>query len=82
MATATPSKAGYRFGPFMLDLRSGDLTRNGRPVRLLGKPRQVLMALAERPGELVTRAELHERLWPQDTFVDFENNLNAAMMPA
>jgi DNA-binding winged helix-turn-helix (wHTH) protein/tetratricopeptide (TPR) repeat protein len=63
----------------MLDLRSGDLTRNGRPVRLLGKPRQVLMALAERPGELVTRAELHERLWPQDTFVDFENNLNAAM---
>jgi TolB-like protein/DNA-binding winged helix-turn-helix (wHTH) protein/Tfp pilus assembly protein PilF len=72
-------KAGYRFGPFALDLHSGDLSRNGRPVRLQEKPRSLLLALAERPGELVSRRELHERLWPNDTFVDFEDGLNAAM---
>jgi TolB-like protein/DNA-binding winged helix-turn-helix (wHTH) protein/Tfp pilus assembly protein PilF len=80
MATSTsPVKAGYRFGPFALDLRSGDLSRNGRPIRLQEKPRSLLMALAERRSELVTRKELHERLWPNDTFVDFEDGLNAAM---
>src|ERR1700744_4570530 len=75
----TSMKAGYRFGPFALDLHSGDLSRNGRPVRLQEKPRSLLLALAERPGELVSRRELHERLWPNDTFVDFEDGLNAAM---
>ncbi|HZP05274.1 MAG TPA: winged helix-turn-helix domain-containing protein [Terracidiphilus sp.] len=75
----TSVKAGYRFGPFVLDLRSGDLSRNGRPVRLQEKPRSLLLALAERRGELVSRRELHEHLWPEDTFVDFEDGLNAAM---
>ena len=79
MATASSIRTGFRFGPFILDLRSGDLSRNGRPIRLQEKPRSLLVALAERPGELITRAELHERLWPNDTFVDFENGLNAAM---
>ncbi len=79
MATAYTIKTGCRFGPFVLDFRSGDLIRNGRPIRLQEKPRSVLLALAERPGELITRAELHERLWPEDTFVDFEDGLNAAM---
>jgi eukaryotic-like serine/threonine-protein kinase len=79
MATAPSSKTGYRFGLFSLDLRSGDLSRNGRPVRLQEKPRSVLLTLAERPGELITRTELHDRLWPGDTFVDFEDGLNAAM---
>ncbi len=68
-----------RFGPFALDLRSGDLSKNGRPIRLQEKPRSLLLALAERPGELMTRTELHQRLWPNDTFVDFEDGLNAAM---
>ena len=75
----TPVKAAYRFGPFVLDLRSGDLSRNGRPIRLQEKPRSLLLALAERHGELVSRKELHEHLWPNDTFVDFEDGLNAAM---
>lgn len=72
-------QGSLHFGPFTLDLRSGDLNRNGRPIRLQEKPRSLLLALAERPNELITRAELHERLWPGDTFVDFEDGLNAAM---
>jgi TolB-like protein/DNA-binding winged helix-turn-helix (wHTH) protein/Tfp pilus assembly protein PilF len=62
-----------------LDLRSGDLSKNGRPLRLQEKPRSLLLALVERSGELVSRKELHEHLWPNDTFVDFEDGLNAAM---
>lgn len=79
VSTPTSAKASYRFGPFVLDLRSGDLARNGRPIRLQEKPRSLLLALAERRGELVNRKELHEHLWPNDTFVDFEDGLNAAM---
>jgi TolB-like protein/DNA-binding winged helix-turn-helix (wHTH) protein/Tfp pilus assembly protein PilF len=79
VTTPTSVKASYRFGPFTLDLRSGDLIRNGRPIRLQEKPRSLLLALAERRGELVSRKELHEHLWPNDTFVDFEDGLNAAM---
>ncbi|HUB53292.1 MAG TPA: winged helix-turn-helix domain-containing protein [Terracidiphilus sp.] len=80
MATSPSSiRAQARFGPFSLDLHSGDLSRNGRPIRLQEKPRSLLLALAERHGELVSRKELHEHLWPNDTFVDFEDGLNAAM---
>ena len=71
--------SGYRFGPFTLDLRSGELTKSGRRIRLQEKPRSILIALAERPGEVISRAELRERLWPNDTFVDFEDGLNTAM---
>jgi DNA-binding winged helix-turn-helix (wHTH) protein/tetratricopeptide (TPR) repeat protein len=78
MATS-PTLTGYRFGPFLLELRSGELTKNGRRIRLQEKPRSLLLAFAERPGEVITRAELHERLWPDDTFVDFEVGLNTAM---
>ncbi len=79
MAIMHTIRTGYRIGPFALDFRSGDLSRNGRPIRLQEKPRSVLLALAARPGELISRAELHELLWPGDTFVDFEDGLNAAM---
>ncbi len=72
-------RAQARFGPFSLDLHSGDLSKNGRPIRLQEKPRNLLLVLAERRGELVGRKELHEHLWPNDTFVDFEDGLNAAM---
>jgi len=78
MATSPPV-SGYCFGPFTLDLRSGELIRNGRRVHLQEKPCSLLLALAQRPGEMITRSELHARLWPEDTFVDFEDGLNTAM---
>ena len=65
-----------RFGEFELDLRSGDLSNDGVRVNLPDQPLQVLTALLERPGELFTRDELRQRLWPSDTFVDFEHGLN------
>ncbi|MEJ2085840.1 MAG: winged helix-turn-helix domain-containing protein, partial [Acidobacteriota bacterium] len=68
-----------RFGGFEVDLKSGELTRQGRRIRIPEKSFQVLTGLLERPGELVTRDELRERLWPPDTFVDFDNNMNAAV---
>jgi TolB-like protein/DNA-binding winged helix-turn-helix (wHTH) protein/Flp pilus assembly protein TadD len=75
-----PAKATtVRFGVFEVDLRSGELRRNGVKVRLQEQPFQVLVALLERPGEVVTRDELRRRLWPADTFVDFDHSLNAAV---
>jgi DNA-binding winged helix-turn-helix (wHTH) protein/TolB-like protein len=71
-----------RFGRFELDRTAGELYRDGRRVRLQEHPRQVLVALLERPGELVTREELRERLWKSDTFVDFEHGLNTAVKKA
>jgi Tol biopolymer transport system component/DNA-binding winged helix-turn-helix (wHTH) protein len=68
-----------RFGNFEVDFRSGELRRNGLAVKLQGQPFQVLTMLLERPGELVTREEIRQRLWPADTFVDFEHSLNAAV---
>jgi TolB-like protein/DNA-binding winged helix-turn-helix (wHTH) protein/Tfp pilus assembly protein PilF len=68
-----------RFGTFELDLRSGELQKQGRKIRLEGQPVQVLVCLLDNPGELVTREELHRRLWPADTFVNFEHGLNAAV---
>ena len=67
-----------RFGVYEVDLRAGELRKRGRKVRLQEKPFQILVALLERPGEVVTREELHRRLWPPDTFVDFDGSLNAA----
>jgi DNA-binding winged helix-turn-helix (wHTH) protein/Tol biopolymer transport system component len=68
-----------RFGSFELDLRAGELRRNGSKVRLQEQPLQVLTVLLERPGEVVTREELQKKLWPADTFVDFDHSLNAAI---
>ena len=59
-----------RFGQFELNQVAGELYRDGRRVPLQEQPRQVLVALLERPGEVVTREELRERLWKSDTFVD------------
>src|SRR2546426_5789518 len=67
-----------RFGVFQLDVRTGELRKHGVKVKLQGKPLQVLQALVERPGEILTREELQRRLWPSDVFVDFENGLNTA----
>jgi DNA-binding winged helix-turn-helix (wHTH) protein len=59
--------------------RSGELQRQGRKIRLEGQTVQVLISLLENPGELVTREELRRKLWPADTFVNFEHGLNAAV---
>ena len=68
-----------RFGAYEMDLRSGELRKNGKRVRLTGQPFQVLSILLEHPGELVTREQLQRQLWPSDTFVDFDRGLNAAI---
>jgi DNA-binding winged helix-turn-helix (wHTH) protein len=68
-----------RFGPFEADLQEGVLRKHGVKVRLQAQPFQVLAALLEQPGQIVTRDELRRRLWPKNTFVDFEHGLNAAL---
>ena len=68
-----------RFGPFEVDLESGQLRKGGVKVRLQEQPFRVLSVLIERPGEVVTRDELRKRLWSDDTFVEFEQGLNTAV---
>jgi DNA-binding winged helix-turn-helix (wHTH) protein len=68
-----------RFGIFEVDLQSGELRKQGYKVKLQEQPFQVLVMLLERPGEVVTREELQKKLWPADTFVDFERGLNRAI---
>jgi TolB-like protein/DNA-binding winged helix-turn-helix (wHTH) protein/Flp pilus assembly protein TadD len=68
-----------RFGIFELDLRAGELRKQGVRVRLQEQPFQVLAMLLEHPGEVVTREELQKKLWPSDTFVDFDHGLNKAI---
>src|SRR5262250_2325066 len=68
-----------RFGVFAVDRKTGELRRNGVKVRLQDQPLQILLTLLERPGEVVSREELRSRLWPDDTFVDFEHSINTAV---
>jgi DNA-binding winged helix-turn-helix (wHTH) protein len=74
-----PAMDGLRFDAYQVDLRTGELRKHGRKIRLAGRPFQILALLLEQPGELLTRKELQERLWPADTFVDFEHGVNAAI---
>ena len=68
------------FEDFELDVPAGELRQNGRPsVRLPQQPFRILIMLLERPGEVVTREELRKRLWPNDTIVEFEHSISAAM---
>jgi TolB-like protein/DNA-binding winged helix-turn-helix (wHTH) protein/Tfp pilus assembly protein PilF len=67
------------FGSFEVNPRTGELRKQGLRIKLHEKPFQVLLALLEHPGEVVTRKELQEQLWPGDTFVEFENGLNNAI---
>ena len=73
------SHAVVRFGHFDLDLRTGELSKAGVRTRLQEHPFKILERLVERPGQLVTRDQLRERLWPQGTIVDFEHGVNTAM---
>src|SRR6476469_6233088 len=69
----------FRFGVFEVDATSGELRKSGVRLRLQDQPFQVLLVLLERPGELVTREELRQRLWPEGTFVDFDGSLNVIL---
>jgi DNA-binding winged helix-turn-helix (wHTH) protein len=68
-----------RFGVFEVDYSAGELRKSGFKLRLQGQPFQVLALLLERAGEVVTREELQQKLWPADTFVDFDHSLNTAI---
>jgi DNA-binding winged helix-turn-helix (wHTH) protein len=67
------------FGPFQMDQQRQEVTRNGARLKLQGKVYQVLVALLEKPGEVVTREELRMRLWPADTHVNYDANVNTTV---
>jgi Tol biopolymer transport system component/DNA-binding winged helix-turn-helix (wHTH) protein len=70
----------WRFGVFELDAPSGELRRNGTVVKLREQPARILLLLIEHAGQMVTREQLRQHLWPSDTFVDFDHSLNSAVM--
>jgi TolB-like protein/DNA-binding winged helix-turn-helix (wHTH) protein len=79
LATNTQSRLVLRSANFEVHLHSGELRKHGRPVRLQEQPFQILRALLEKPGEIVSREQLRRQLWPADTFVDFDDGLNTAV---
>ncbi len=78
MEVKSPSRI-FRFGPFEVDEATGELRKQGVRVKLHSQPFQLLLMLLEKPSELVSRDELRQRLWGEDTFVDFDHGLNAAV---
>jgi TolB-like protein/Tfp pilus assembly protein PilF len=79
MADFHPAQGTVRFGAFELDFRASELRKQGAKVRLQAQPFQILQVLLLRPGEIVTREELQQRIWPSDTFVDFDHGLYNAI---
>src|SRR5712691_12755390 len=79
MSSPGRSSCAIRFDVFEVDLRAGEVYKTGRKIKLQVLPFQALAMLLERPGEVVTRQEFEKRLWPGDTFVDFEHSLNTAI---
>src|SRR5262245_32659133 len=79
MSSSARSEKRVRFGVFELDLVAGELRKGSARVPLAEQPLRLLELLVERPGEVVTRDQLRDRLWGADTFVDFEHGLNAAI---
>ena len=79
MPHASPAGRVVRFGVFEVDLAAGELRKSGRRIRLQEQPFQILALLLERPGEVITREEVRQKLWPADTFVDFDHSLNTAI---
>jgi TolB-like protein/DNA-binding winged helix-turn-helix (wHTH) protein/Tfp pilus assembly protein PilF len=79
MASLGPGQRVVRFGAFELDVQSGELRKQGLKTRLPPQSFQVLLLLSQRPGEVVTREELRQELWPADTFVDFDMGLSSAV---
>ena len=80
MATESTDRARIvRFGTFEADLNARELRKSGVKIKLHGQPFEVLALLLARPGEAVPREELQQRLWPTDTFVDFDHGVNTAI---
>ena len=79
MQEPATASARLRVGEFEVDLRCGEVRRNGDKIKLQQRPFQILSALLERPGDVVTREEIQQKLWPTDTFVDFEHSINTAV---
>ena len=79
MPGLAPKGTRYRFGPFELNTGEESLARNGTPVKVQDLPYRLLVLLLERPGEVVTREEVRQRLWPENTFVEFDNSLGVAI---
>ncbi len=76
---SNPNGMRYRFGTYEADVRAGELLRDGSKIKIQEQPFQVLVALLERAGDIITREDLRQRLWPSDTFVDFDHSLNTAI---
>jgi DNA-binding winged helix-turn-helix (wHTH) protein len=79
MSIAVREERTQKFGEFVVDCRAGELYRRGKKVKVQLQPMQILLALLEKPGDIVTREELRQKIWPVDTFVDFEHSLNTAI---
>ena len=78
--SSTLSSGRYiHLGPFQIDQQRQEITKNGDRLKLQGKVYQVLMALLEKPGEVVTREELRQRLWPAETYVNYDANVNTTV---
>lgn len=77
--TPAQEASRYRFGLFEVDSRSGELRKQGTRLPVRGRPIDILLLLLDRPGEVVTRTDLRTRLWPADTFVDFDHGLHSAV---
>src|ERR1700720_2083369 len=79
MALDTQPSGILRFATFEVDLRAGELRKQGKRIKVQEQPFHVLTVLLQRAGEVVTREELRDQNWPPDTFVDFDNSLNTAI---
>src|SRR3984957_16741468 len=79
MAGVVPNGPRYRFGPFELNTGEEPLARNGTRVKVQDLPYRLLVMLLDRPGEIVTREEVRQRLWPDNTFVEFDRSLGVAI---
>src|SRR5215831_19371277 len=78
MVTAAEPRS-YEFGVFTVELSGGELRKHGVRLKLQERPVQLLVCLLERPGEIISRDELRQRLWPDGTFVDFDHNISSAI---
>ena len=79
MPHAESPGTSYRFGLFEADRRTGELRKQGRTLKLRGRPFDILILLLDHQGDIVTREELRQQLWAADTFVDFDHGLNSAV---
>ncbi len=79
MDSSRGPQPSFAFGPYEADLPSGELRKGGIRIKIQDLPLRLLSVLVEKPGQVVTREELQKRLWPEDTFVDFEDGLNTGV---